>query len=291
MKKHSTFYFRKAGLQTSVQDKGRLGYQAFGVPISGALDKTAAQIANWLVGNPLDAPVLEITLIGPEIKVKGDCQIAVSGANLSLIVNGLEQSMYETLLIKNNSVISFGKIKNGCRAYLAIRGKWKVKKWLGSYSAATTSGLTLTPDSIIQKNSRLKIRLKAPIPKRIYPLNLRPNFPSRLLVRVLPGPEFKDFSPLSIEHFFGQGHRLTKASNRMGYRLDTQLKGFYPKTEVISSGIVPGTIQITNSGQPIILMADAQTTGGYFRIANVIDEDLDWLAQLKPGDEVWFMLL
>jgi allophanate hydrolase subunit 2 len=130
-----------------------------------------------------------------------------------------------------------------------------------------------------------------PVEQRIHPRKLRPEYPTRLRVRVLPGPEFEAFSPYAIGYFFSRGYRLTADSNRMGYRLDATIIDFRPAREVISSGIIPGTIQVTNSGQPIILMADAQTTGGYFRLANVISADMDRLAQLKPGDEVWFSLV
>ena len=291
MKKHAILHFKKAGLQTLVQDKGRLGYQAFGVPISGALDQSSAQIANYLVDNPPNAPVLELTLIGPSIEVEGDCQIAVVGADLSLKINRLEAPLYETITVKNGDFISFGKINKGCRAYIAIRGTWSIKKWLGSYSAATSMGLKLTPDSIIQKNSRIFIKNQKPIKKRVYPLEKRPDFPTSIRVRVLPGPEFEAFSPYTIGYFFSRGYQLTSNSNRMGYRLNADLIDFHPHREVISSAIVPGTIQISNAGQPIILMADAQTVGGYFRLANVLSDDLDKLAQLKPGDEVWFSLV
>ncbi|MTI30759.1 biotin-dependent carboxyltransferase family protein [Xanthovirga aplysinae] len=285
------FHFKKPGLQTMVQDLGRVGFQAFGVPTSGVMDKSSAKIANWLVGNPRENPVLEITLLGPQIEIKGNCQIALTGGNLSPTLNGNPIPMYETIQVDSGSILSFGRKLGGCRTYLAIRGKWQIKKWLGSYSASAHSGLELTPDSIIQKNSSLQVLSQLPISKRLYSKEQRPIYSRSVRVRVLPGPEFDSFSPLAIGHFFSRGYQLTPDSNRMGYRLDGQIKDFNPKREVISSGIIPGTIQITNSGQPIILLADAQTTGGYFRLVNVISHDLDKLAQLMPGDEVWFSLI
>lgn len=291
MSNEVNLHFRKAGLLTTIQDQGRSGYQAFGVPVAGALDQTAAKTANFLVGNVPNAPVLEITLIGPEIVVNGDCQIAICGANLSPTCNGTFLPMYETVHLKDGDSIKFGRAQNGCRAYLAVGGQWLIKPWLGSYSASAQNGLELTPESLIRKEIQLKI-IPAPfIDKRIIAPSERQSYPTSLRVRVLPGPEFASFSALAIGYFFSHAYKVSRDSNRMGYRLEGQRIDFHPENEVISAGIIPGTIQVTNAGHAILLLADAQTTGGYHRIANVIQADLDKLAQLKPGDEIWFSLI
>lgn len=287
----TTFHFQKAGLQTLIQDKGRIGYQSYGVPVSGVMDKKAAALANELVENTPDTPVLEITLLGPTIKIAGYCQIAITGADLSPKVNQQSIPLYETINIEDGDTLSFGGAKNGCRTYLAIRGKWQIKKWLDSYSALPYSGGTATPDSLIQKGTNLQIEPLPTISIKNVPEDTQPDFPKTVRIRVLPGPEFEEFSNHTIAYFFSRGYQLTNDSNRMGYRLDGTLIDFKPKREVISSGIMPGTIQITSAGQPVILMMDAQTVGGYYRIANVVAADLDKLAQLKPGDEVWFSLI
>ena len=286
-----TLHFQKTGLLTTVQDNGRIGYQEFGVPVSGVMDQGAAQLANWLVGNPPNTPVLEITLLGPTIYIEGSAQIAITGADLSPQLNRQAVPNYETLTINKEATLSFGRINNGCRAYLAIGGEWLVKKWLDSASTATVSAQDLTPDSIITKNSTIQIQQPpAFISKRIPSPDLRQEYTAHIRVNVLPGPEFEAFSPYSIGYFFSQSYRISNDSNRMGYRLIGKELDFHPTKEVISSGIVPGTIQISNAGQPIILMRDAQTTGGYYRIANVLNADLDILAQAKPGTVVWFSL-
>lgn len=287
----TTFHFLKTGLQTLIQDKGRIGYQSYGVPVSGAMDKKSADLANELVGNSLGTPVLEMALLGPTINISGDCQIAITGADLSPKVNNEPIPLYETINLKGGDMLKFGGAKNGCRAYLAIRGTWQIKKWLNSYSALPYSGDAATPESYIQKDTTLTIQTNPRIPKKIVPIARRPHFPTTLKVRVLPGPEFDHFSNYTIGYFFSKTYKLTQESNRMGYRLDTILTDFKPKKEVISTGIIPGTIQITSAGQPVILMMDAQTVGGYYRIANVISEDLDKLGQLKPGDKVAFSLI
>ena len=281
-----TLEFLKAGLWTTVQDQGRIGHQAFGVPVGGAMDQTAAQLANWLVGNEKESPLLEITLLGPTIQINQAAQIAITGANLSPSINGIPIAMYETVSIEQGTILKFGKIQHGCRAYLAIGGKWMVQKWLDSGSAATTSPAMLTPDSILKKDSILNIQSTSFIEKRTAPTP--PDYTSAIVVDVLAGPEFNNFSSSTIASFFSQEYTIANDSNRMGYRLLGTDLHFESKQEVISSGIVLGTIQISNAGQAILLMRDAHTTGGYPRIAVVAPSDLDRLAQLKPGEKVRF---
>ncbi len=289
MHNSSTLHFLKAGLWTTVQDKGRVGHQASGVPVSGAMDQTAAQLANWLVGNAKDNPVLEITLLGPSIQINHTVQIAITGANLSPMVSGTPIPMYETVAIEEGAVLKFGRIQNGCRAYLSVGGEWMVQRWLASASAATTSTAKLTPDSLIKKDSLLTIQATPFIEKRNSPPP--PDYETSIVVNVLPGPEFDQFSSHTIAHFFSQTYTIANDSNRMGYRLLGKELSIESKQEVISSGIVVGTIQVSNAGQPILLMRDAQTTGGYPRIAVVLPEELDHLAQLKPGEAVRFCFI
>ncbi len=282
---------QKVGLQSLIQDNGRTGYQSYGVPISGVMDKSSAKIANWLVGNPDNTPVLEMTLIGATIQFSDAIQIAITGGDLSPKINGHRVAMYETLKVKSGDTLSFGRVINGCRAYLAIRGYWQVNSWLGSSSASSFKGNILTPESILEQDQTLQIIPLLPIIKKIYPIDKRPIFQNTTRVRVLAGPEFKHFSQEAIGFFFSKGYKIQANSNRMGYRLNGTIYNFTSPPPLISSGIIPGTIQITSAGQPIILLADAQTTGGYYRLANVIQADMDKLAQLKPNDTIWFSLV
>lgn len=284
-------HFSKPGLQTTIQDQGRVGYQGIGIPVNGAMDKGSAHIANTLVGNSTDAPVLEITLMGPTIEVEGNGQIAITGADLSAKINGEPAPMYETLDVVDGDLISFGRPVSGCRAYMAVCGSWQIAPWLGSYSASATKAAELTPQSVIKKDQVLEVVYEEPVaPTTTAPEN-RPDLSKLNIVRVLPGPEFSLISNLTIGDFFSQDFKISNDSNRMGYKLEGTLAHFESAREVISSGIIPGTIQLTNAGQPIVLMADAQTSGGYTRLANVITEDLDKLAQMKPGDTVRFRLV
>ena len=288
MENKSTWYFLKPGLQTTIQDNGRSGHQHFGVPVGGALDRSSVAIANKLLNNKPDNPVLEITLVGPKIEINGACQIAITGADLSPQINERSVPLYESIEVQDDSVLSFGNITKGCRTYIAIKGDWQIKKWLGSYSTVGSFGNEILPDSFIRKGSRLTIHSTRSALYEKFINKLRPDFKETIKVKVIPGPEFENFTKIQIAWFFSQTFSITPNSNRMGYLLDKSIINFQPTHEVISSGVIPGTIQITNSGLPIILMADAQTTGGYHRIANVIAADLDRLGQLKPGDKVGF---
>ena len=284
-------HFLKSGLQTTIQDLGRQGVQDLGIPINGAMDKASAQLANQLVGNNANSPVLEITLLGPKIQFEGPCQIAITGADLSAEINGNTIPLFRTINIEHGDVLSFGKPVTGCRAYLAINGKWDIQSWLGSFSASATNTAQTTPDSVIVKDQILEIINGKEKPAISIPQGERPSLSVEAPIKVYPGPEFEAFSTIEKQSFFGDRFTIGQDSNRMGYRLNEALNSYTKKEEVISSGVIPGTIQITNSGQPIVLMADAQTTGGYPRIANVSSNDLDRLAQFKPGDTVRFELI
>lgn len=276
---------------TLVQDIGRPGYQDTGVPVGGALDRTSAASANRHVGNEENEPVLEITMQGPQIHFDGACQIAITGADLSPQLNGKEIPRYALIDVLADAELSFGKLRSGCRAYLAVRGNWQVTRWLGSASALSVGEEELVSGAVIRKDMRITIYVPEPLTGGATHAHPVVTWPDQMTISVLPGPEFKLFSAEHIAFFFNTDFTLTSESNRIGYRLSPSLPDHRPVEEMISSGVIPGTVQITREGQPVILMADAQTTGGYPRIANVLTEDMDRLAQLKPGDVVRFKIV
>ncbi len=278
----------RAGMLTSIQDMGRHEFREFGVPIGGAMDKKSAAEANLLVGNLEDSPVLEITLVGPQIHFDSVCQIALTGANISPELNDKELPLNETIDVPENSILKFGKALSGCRAYLAVGGTWKLERWMGSHSSLKVNAYDFLPKNSVRKNSHIEIVTRPPIPTKRREITLSEE--QGQIIRVLPGPEFEKFPALLIDQFFSSKHRIAVESNRMGYRLESKFS-FQPSIELISSPVIPGTIQISPSGQPIVLMADAQTVGGYYRLANVISSDLDLLGQKKPGDEIRFVLV
>lgn len=288
----TTLEFIRPGLQTLVQDLGRTIQRESGVPAGGALDKSSAVISNKLVGNDIGAPVLEVTVAGPTIRFIGDeCHIAITGADISPEIDGNKIELYRSIRVAPNSVLTFGKLTSGCRAYIAIKGEWQVRKWLHSASAIFPELPDITPDSFISKGSKLEIIHSGISGRLIYPHSLRPVLKESQIIRLFLGPEIGMFSKEARDKFFSLDHFILPASNRWGYRLDSHIPLRNPGQEIISSGVIPGTIQVPHSGEPIILMADAQTTGGYPRIAVVINEDMDKLAQAKPGDRLCFSLV
>ncbi|MCH2084038.1 MAG: biotin-dependent carboxyltransferase family protein [Saprospiraceae bacterium] len=281
-------HFEKVGLQTSVQDFGRIGHQASGVPVGGAMDQKSMKRANLLVGNPLDTPVLEITLLGPRIRMEGSGVIAIAGADLSAQINGKRLLLNQLIKVEDGDILKFGRPKRGCRAYLAVGGEWLLPEWLGSRSAAFYLP-DATPESIPTKGSTIGIR--AWEGHQLSEISwLDGEEVPEYSIRVLPGPEFDTFSRVEVAHFFSQQYEVSNDSNRMGYRLEADVKIEGKRKELISSAVVPGTIQITSAGNPIILMRDAQTTGGYHRILNVIEEDLNKIAQMKAREKLRFSI-
>jgi biotin-dependent carboxylase-like uncharacterized protein len=281
----------KTGLYTSIQDEGRFGVQDQGIPISGALDKSSMRIANELVGNLPNSPVLEMTLFGPTLKFEGQGQIAITGANMKATLNGKPVENYMTLNIKTGDLLEFHNTDFGCRTYMSIGGQWQVQNWSNSFSALPSlmeeQGL---PARLVDDYS-FTVAINQMQELISCPERNRPLFSECYVIRVVTGPEFDQFEIEVIQDFFDRIFVIHGDSNRMGYRLKDNLQGYVPSGEEISSGIVIGTVQISNAGKPFILMADAQTTGGYPRIANVISDDLEIVAQLKPGDELKFMLV
>ena len=280
----------KNGLQVHVQDAGRASMQSLGVPVAGPLDRFSACLANHLVGNSRENPVIEIALMGPKIVFHNAAKIAITGADLSPMIDNQPVQMNQTVSLSAGSILSFGRKKYGCRTYLAIRGEWQMDKILGSFCPLPGIDPSLNEERILKKGSWLKI-LQA---EESIDLNLKKRITYYDLlseIRVLPGPEFKQFNSSAISFFFENKFTISNASNRMGYRLQEFIPDYINKQELISSATLPGTIQVSNEGQPFILLNDAQTTGGYPRIANVITADLDKIGQLAPGDSIQFQMI
>lgn len=280
----------KPGLFTTIQDHGRFGYVNMGVPIGGAMDIESMEMANQLVGNSSSQPTLECTLIGPSIKFDSATQIALCGAPFKPKVNGVSKPMFQTVNIEAGDLLEIGQTEHGCRAYLAIRGDWQEEKWLGSYSTPSIYLNSFGLQTQLNAGKRIKIKGCQPIENRIIRIEQQPIYSDCTILRTVTSPDFELLDFKIIEAFYESVFTISNDSNRMGYRLKEHLKSYHKKGEALSSGIIPGTIQITNNGQPIILTADAQTTGGYTRIANVIRQDLDMLGQLRPGNRVKFQL-
>ncbi len=279
----------QAGALTTVQDLGRWGFQHLGMPVAGAMDTHSIKLANWLVNNPTKEACLECTFVGPEIKFEASCDIAVTGAIIPVFINNKPATQNTTLKIEKSDVLSFGQIQQGLRFYIAFSGGIDVPIMMNSKSTYLRGklggfkGRKLEADDEINFNNHVK---EAGIKKA--PEELLPTFSRNLTVRILPGTEVSRFSANGIKTFLTEEYTISPMSDRMGYRLSGKPIEHLNNADIISSGIPPGSIQIPGDGQPIIMMADRQTIGGYTKIANVIQADIPKLAQMKPGDKLRF---
>ncbi len=287
----ASIIIRSPGMLTTVQDGGRYGYQRFGMPVSGAMDTWSFRVANFLAGNSPDAACLETTLLGPVIQFTDTAFISICGADMYPCLNDRPIGMWETIPVEKNDILSFSGLKHGCRSYIAISGGIDVPPVMGSRSTYLRGGIGGFMGRSLKSGDVVPVGEKpaGKIQIREYPEENLPVYFSHQTVRIIPGPEVKRFWPGGIRNFLTDRYQISAHSDRMGYRLEgSAIPAESGNYDVISAGISAGTIQVTGNGQPVILMADRQTTGGYARIANVISVDLPLVAQMKPGDTLNF---
>lgn len=284
----------KGGWLTTVQDLGRYGHQHDGVSVSGAMDSFSTIVANRLVGNPDQAAVLELTLKGPELLFQQDTVVAITGADLSPTIDGHNAPTWECILIPRGSRLHFGLPRAGARAYLAIAGGFKALPVMGSRSthwASETGGLRGRP---LKQGDVLVGGKSEPLTTQqigtTLPAPLCPRYERSVALRIILGPQGDFFLKKSITTLTGSSYIVSPQSNRMGYRLTGPKVSPKGSTPFISDGTATGALQIPPDGQPILLMADRQTTGGYPKIAVVVSADLPLAAQLAPGDRIRFVL-
>ncbi|MCC3867396.1 biotin-dependent carboxyltransferase family protein [Terrisporobacter mayombei] len=280
----------QSGLYTSVQDFGRIGYQDAGFSVCGAMDKKSLSIGNLLVDNQEDEAGLEITLIGPKIKFTEENFISITGGDLNPKINGEKVSMYKALLVKKDDILSFTDSQIGARAYIAFCGGLKIDKVMGSKSTNVKcslggyKGRTLKDGDFIEF-SWPKVYLENYLSRK---LDLKLEEEKEIVLRVILGPQDDAFTENGIYTFLNEKYEVTKEFDRMGCRLDGPIIEHKTSADIISDGIVLGSIQVPSHGKPIIMLSDRQTTGGYTKIATVISLDIGKLAQRKTGDKIRF---
>lgn len=279
------------GYFTTIQDEGRFEHLDIGIPIGGAMDREAMLKANLLVENSEGTPVLEFTLKGPTIRFEGSGMIALSGAPFVAYLNGHAIDFYENMVVKDGDILEIKEVLAGCRGYMSIKGEWQIKQWLGSFSSPSIYLSKFGLDTHLKAGRFIEVQTDVLSEKLSVPVHKRPIFSDCTIIRTVTSPDFEMFDTDLIEEFYESVFTISSDSNRMGCRLNESLASFSNQFEMLSTGIVPGTIQMTNSGRPLILTADAQTTGGYPRIAHIISEDLSLVGQLKPGSKVKFKLV
>ena len=257
------------GMFTTVQDEGRFGYQQFGMTTAGPMDRYSFHLANILVSNPKGEAALEISMIGPKLRIERDNVMAITGGDLGPLLNGKPAPMYQAFQIKKGDLLSFTGMKNGCRGYLAFAGGLDIPVIMGSKA-------TLVRNEIGGVEGRK-------LPQDLFAKK-------EVVLRVVLGPQRDAFTREGIRQFFWHSARITAEFDRQGCRLecDTPIEHVVDGN-TMTDGIVCGSIQVPSNGMPIIMLADHQTTGGYTKIGTVISTDIRKLAQSIPGMRVRFV--
>lgn len=283
----------RPGLLTTVQDLGRWGSQAMGVPVSGAMDSVAHRLANALVGNPPTAATLEVTLLGPELRAERALVVAVAGAPFALSVDGQAVPHQAAFALAAGATLRFGARQVGSRAYVAVAGGIDTPPVLGSRATHLVSGMGGLAGRALVSGDALPIgwppsdTVPRPARPRSAPAAAPPSSAGHSL-RVLLGPQDAWFSPHDIEVLLHGVYRVSTQSNRMGFHLEGPLLTAARADGPLSEPVPFGALQVPAGGVPILLMADRQTAGGYPKIATVISADLPLAGQLGPGDVVRF---
>ncbi|MFZ9660895.1 MAG: biotin-dependent carboxyltransferase family protein [Chitinophagaceae bacterium] len=287
----------KTGILASLQDQGRRGYQRIGVPVSGAMDKHAASVANLLCGNDRDEAVIECTLQGSSFSFLEDHLVAFSGSGSVPQCGGRELPVNKAIFIPSGKQIDLTYSNSGCRMYMAIAGGFQSVPVMGSRSTYIPAGAgkSLQTGDILRRNDLSNLSENILKKMRADDIRVAKWGSVELLIaekmdtiRVMKGAEWNWFSEKAQKQFLNHEYRLSSLSDRMGYRLEGEMLEMKLKEEMISTAVTMGTIQVVHGGMPLILMADAQTTGGYPRIAQVIESDLSYCAQRRPGDSIKF---
>ena len=278
------------GLLTTVQDLGRTGYQRFGVSVSGAVDPRSAAVANILAGNPDGEAVLECTVLGPQLRFDAPAVIAVTGADLGPTLDGVPVENYRALRVQAGQTLRFTGPKCGCRAYLAVSGGLDVPEVMGSRSTYMKAKIGGWHGRKLEKGDVLPLRAPGTEPKALENRALAPEFRGRseYTLRVVMGPQDDAFTPGGVSAFLSGVYTVTPEFDRMGCQMEGPEIEHNGSADILSDGIAFGAVQVPDSGQPIVMLADRQTTGGYTKIANVISADFRLLGQLKSGDRVRF---
>jgi antagonist of KipI len=278
------------GLLTTVQDAGRTGFRAFGMPVAGAIDLRAFAIANLLAGNHPGAAALEMTLLGGTFRFERKAYVAIAGADMRPKLDGAPVAGWSAFPVRAGAVLAFGSANDGCRTYLAVHGGIDVPPVLGSRSTYVRGQIGgLAGRSLVVGDSlSIGAASSPPAGERRVPSQLVPRRRAEIRLRVLLGPQDDRFSREGVTTFLESAYTITNRNDRMGYQLEGPIIRHANGPDIVSDGLLPGAVQVPGSGMPIILMADCQTTGGYAKIAAVIGPDLPELAQGRRGDSIYF---
>jgi biotin-dependent carboxylase-like uncharacterized protein len=283
----------RPGMQTTVQDGGRWGWQRYGVPVAGPMDPRAHRLANALVDNEPEAATLEISLVGPELQFDDARTVAVAGAVFEMVVDGRPVPPNAPFVVSAGSVLRFGSRLRGARAYLGVSGGIAVPLVFGSRATHVPSAMGGLDGRPLRAGDRLALGSFGPR-RRLTPaiseiVDLEPTDRAGV-VRILPGPHHDRFAADALDALQTVPYVVDQRSDRMGFRLRGPRLEHAGEAEMLSDATTLGGLQVPPDGQPILLMADRQTTGGYPIVATVITADIGIAGQLAPGDAITFVL-
>jgi len=288
----SVLAVQDGGPLTTIQDAGRFGHLRVGIPTSGPMDRASFLLANRLVGNPDDAAALECTLMGPRLELTDARLVAVTGADMTPTVNGAAIPMWEAVPLRAGDVLKLGPARAGVRAYVAVAGGLDTPRVLGSRSTYVRGRLGGLGGRAIRKGDRLPLGTASVSGADARPRRLRagraPGYGTEAEVAVTLGPQEDRFTPAGIAAFLTGPYELSPQSDRMGARLKGPFIEHTRGHDIVSDGVPMGGVQVVGDGQPIVLLADRQSAGGYTKIATVCSFDLPRIAQLKPGGRLTF---
>jgi biotin-dependent carboxylase-like uncharacterized protein len=275
----------KSGFYTTIQDLGRMDYQMYGVPVSGVMDLYLAQLANALLGNNKKDALLEITMSGPELQFVNGTFICITGAHMNPMLN--QETIKQNYIVKVNAgdILSFGKLELGFRAYLAVFGGFKTETVMNSRSMYNN----MTKQFKISNGDELQIEMNSINLEQTHSaIKVNENHFASNQIKVFKGPEFEMLSKKEQEQLFTQEFTISKDNSRMAYQLNESIENNLKP--IITSLVLPGTVQLTPSGKLIILMRDCQTTGGYPRVLQLRESSINILAQKFTGNAIYFKI-
>lgn len=279
----------RPGISATVQDDGRSGYRQYGLAAGGALDLHAFNWANKLLENPPGSACLEIMLGGVQATAEVAMTIALTGADADITVNGRQVGHWQTLALKAGDRLAIGHAASGRILYLALAGGINTPQWFGSQSVVPREQIEgLKP---ISENTRLCAReASGALPHRQVPASFRPDYRDELTLRLIPGYQVRQFGDSDLLRLTTGQYEVTQQSDRMGFRLNGPALGEVPPG-IISEGIATGAVQVPGDGQPIVLLNDGQTIGGYPKPGVIASLDCHRLAQRLPGQKIRFAFI
>ncbi|MFD0835893.1 biotin-dependent carboxyltransferase family protein [Mariniflexile aquimaris] len=274
------------GLYSSIQDFGRVGFQQYGVPIAGVMDQYSAALANHILGNHETAAVIEMTMTGATLQFYNDTYICVTGADMSPKLNDVLLQLNKAIKIQTGDVLSFGKIKTGFRTYVSVLGGFKSEMVMNSQSMF--GGITSELKLVINDEFKYDVS-NSFIERKNASIKVNNNMFLKHDIEAFQGPEYHLLSQKQQDILLNSPFSISNNNNRMAYQLQEPLENSLEP--IITSGVLPGTVQLTPSGKLIILMRDCQTTGGYPRVLQLKESAINILAQKYTGQQIRFKLV